>query len=527
MSTHQTHSQDRRPPATHPTVEITIGPGRTASIRPCLPGLIDLLAERRLMFVADEGPTGYRAEEAEDVCHKLGPGGTMTVDVGLLPRVLRILDDHDCPYRVDDRRERPPGLRPDESVLDAGNRRERGLIDALMGEPQGQIEVAGSRTAVETCVTICRAFPEAKIAIAVASKKQARRVWRNLTRKVCERVTIATTGTWIHRTRLLVGTFLRIPYWTVGQWDALLLPFAEEATGSAATFMISRMQFPRVYALVAPQRPIDRRTALQLEAIAGPVIVPLGRPRVAVRVVMLQAPKCAIALANNVTALERKRTLYWGNVARNAFIATVARAVADNDWSALEEFGIAERDVERTRTDGDRRVALLVESTEHAHALSTLLPGWSIRAAGQRKMSGTAFTGTSVVTPKIMTVAYAAKRRIRADVLIRATGTDSPLNLRGYPTLWTHQTRAALLLDFDDRQTRVAAQDTERRAEDYLRRDMDVYAVGVAQTNDGTIERNSSSCTGAPGDPEVGLARAPVQRSGPKRPIPSQSSGRR
>ena len=130
----------------------------------------------------------------------------------------------------------------------------------------------------------------------------------------------------------------------------MLLPYGAESTGGAAVGMVTRMDFPRIYACVPHNDPVDRLTRLRLEQIAGPVIRPLARPDVAVNVVMV--PTTTGAVANARTALERKRALYWHNSLRNETVADVAKAVVAENWKAMRRYGVGKRirpgDVERS-----------------------------------------------------------------------------------------------------------------------------------------------------------------------------------
>src|SRR3954451_25174959 len=89
---------------------------------------------------------------------------------------------------------------------------------------------------------------------------------------------------------------------------------------------------------------------------------------------MLPTPACAVAGA--APALGRKRTLYWHNRVRNEYVAAVAKAVVEGERAALRQVGLRNRDG-RLLKDVDRtKIAVLVETPEHARKLIPLLPGW-------------------------------------------------------------------------------------------------------------------------------------------------------
>ena len=93
-------------------------------------------------------------------------------------------------------------------------------------------------------------FPMAKVLVAVATRKQAWKLWRKLEVKLAERVGLALSGVQRQGNRWLVGTYQSIPHEMAGKFDILLLPNGEEATGEKAVrVMVAEMQFKRRYAL--------------------------------------------------------------------------------------------------------------------------------------------------------------------------------------------------------------------------------------------------------------------------------------
>jgi hypothetical protein len=78
-----------------------------------------------------------------------------------------------------------------------------------------------------------------------------------------------------------------------------------------------------------------------------------------------------------------------------------------------------------------------------------------------------------------VTAAYAAKRRVRTGVIIRATGTAWPLRVQGFPPRVGKKGPAeVLVLDFQDRFDTVAGKDAEHRIQEYRRQGMSVAVLG-------------------------------------------------
>src|SRR6516165_6161298 len=76
------------------------------------------------------------------------------------------------------------------------------------------------------------------------------------------------------------------------------------------------------------------------------------------------------------SALKLKRRTLWHHAARNHLIADVAEACLKQERGMLRELGIPCKN--RKQGVWTHRVEVLVENTEHAHALSELLPEWEV-----------------------------------------------------------------------------------------------------------------------------------------------------
>ena len=249
----------------------------------------------------------------------------------------------------------------------------------------------------------------------------------------------------------------------------MLLADPEQATGDRVSASLGRMGARRLYAFVQPHRRQDRLQPLLLEEMAGPVIYRVGRPRAAVRVVFL--PTALTTSTTGQTALEQKRSLYWHNAQRNEHIALVARAVAALDVDVLTQHGLRNMDIRLIKQIDRPRVKVLVESPEHGRQLLTLLAGWHLLELTQEARPAPNHSRA----PAIMTLSYARRRSTQADVLIRATGTEWPLRLKGFPLRRKDsQTGMVLVLDFDDRGHVQAQRDSQRRQHEHQRQGHEV-----------------------------------------------------
>jgi hypothetical protein len=416
------------------------------------------------------GPTGWRESEELTVLAAVQHEG-LCFAPGLLPRVLGFLEEHGYRVRMEDRRTAARGLRTDPGVLDGCAEQDRRMLRAVARELLGQIEASGPGEAERQCALICRFFPKARVVVAVATRRQAVATRRALDDLLNKSIGLAMSGVREVNDRVVVATYTGIPRRTYGNYDILLLPGGEEATGDRACDLAVEGHFKRIYAFTTPQRRADRHVQVRREQMAGPVIHRVAKERAPVRVVVLATPACTVGAAT--TPLDRKRALYWHNAVRNAHVAAVAGTVVQRDRAALRQLGFNKKDVRAVLGVAKNRVVVLVESPEHGRRLLALLPGWGLRQlTAQHAGSGDNDNNPKKITdPAVVTAAYAGVNGIRADVVIRATGGGWPLRVRGFPPRREDGNDAAVVLvDFEDEFDVRAVRDTTHRMEDYRRR---------------------------------------------------------
>jgi hypothetical protein len=461
------------------TITIRIAEGYVAMLEPVVPLLLPHL-ETTVISFQPGGPTGIRRGKEPFPFGALD-SNRLFFPAGLVPRVRTVLEANG--YRVSIEDPRRPGRRltlSDEERA-ALTPRQNLLVELIRKEPLGQIQVRGPREAFETCVEIIRAFPRARIAVVLASRRAARKLWWDLEKRLSERVSLRISGTDRRGSRILVSTFGQLDRWTTGKWEMLLLPSPADAVSQQAGRKLVELKFPRIYALIAADQRPDRRTDQILEAIAGPVILRLGGSAPAIRATLLSPPPGTIE--NGETFLERKRAMVWHNPARNDFLARVSRAIGARDRTALRALGVRRRDLRLPAGTDPLRVIVLVESTEHGRWLSPLLPGWKMHDAVARSRSPATTPNGAIpclVGPAIVTIARAALSALRADVVVLASGRVESLDLAGAPGSEADDGAAhpITLIDLDDRFDRQAAENSGRRILEYQRRGIDVIRIG-------------------------------------------------
>jgi hypothetical protein len=184
---------------------------------------------------------------------------------------------------------------------------------------------------------------------------------------------------------------------------------------------------------------------------------------------MVELLPCPINAAWN--SLERKRRLLWFNEPRNKLIASIVRALAQGDTSALRQAGMRLRREQRRRLSNACDITVLVESVRHAAALLRLLPGFVVLDAiaderGARRDHQELPRARSIGT--IITLTRAWMDGIDTDVLVRATGGRGPLRLDGSPAQGVEvAVSTQLLIDFSDPSDASTRSDSALRLRQY------------------------------------------------------------
>jgi hypothetical protein len=452
-----------------PEIHATITDGHRIWLSQLVPEIQPLLEYRQRVF-RPTGPAGYQeSEELLVAAYDNKSPGPPFVLAGFWPRIREVLHDHGYRVKIEDRRHPRQGVAVDEAFLRDCDDDERLLLDAVVHQDLGQIEVSSQEDALTKACLIRRLWPKAVCVTAVATYRTALWWQDKLEERLQEPIELRLPGA-NSAGRWVVGTYTGIRHCQRRQWDILFLAHGEEAPGMKAIEMFFDFTWDRVYAFVQPQRRPDRYIRWFVEMMAGPVIHHLAKPRARVRVVLLATPSCVVP--HSSTALAAKRANYWANSVRNAHIAAVAQAMATGDRQALKHAGLRNKDIRLILAANKSRLRVLVESPEHGRQLLTLLPGWRLLdktapdAAATEPQERANSKG-----PAIVTATYAATERVRTDVLIRATGTEWALRMKRFPPR-RDGTRAweVLLIDFADSFSPQVQNDTQCRLQDYERR---------------------------------------------------------
>ncbi|MGO9598756.1 MAG: hypothetical protein ACLP7Q_12275 [Isosphaeraceae bacterium] len=430
------------------------------------------------------GKRGFQTVMEDVRLYDVGPLGKMRILTGLVPRVSESLGQAGYRGTINGRiynTEESPSW-------DGFQRADLGTaatLRALEIEPRGQIMVSSASAVFEGIILICRFF-RGKIMVVAESRQEMYRLAHRLRRRLDEPVVCITKGFTLTESRIEVGT--------VGSLDLMLADVVILARANQAVLAKTREDLiclprQRIYGLrLVPEQESSRRNLL-LEGIIGPVLAHVGpiwkRPRTVA--VILADWRCRSASCGQF-GLEWKRHAIWRNSERNNAIAGIARAMIAGDLVALGEHGIfPDANGEAILVKHASRVAILVESPEHARAIGARLPGWhlvigqsesSVERPQLTESSPNHAEPTSHIRPDRMIITRVGASWFpmsTLDVLIRADGLPWPMEV---PDLLAGtrdgKPSQLLVIDLRDEFDEIALQATRRRIADYQRRRWEV-----------------------------------------------------
>lgn len=448
-------------------ITIRVSADQFAVLWPCTDDLVPMVAPAlscRLMIHRAGGQRGYEAlSDHCDFCRRTEE--RLYFAAGLLSRVIGQLSEHGYETSVEYQASDRPSLTPCREYLQGLSARERRRLRPLVKKPIGQIEVSGEHDAVSIVAHVAQLYPTATIDICVATRAVAVACHRALQDLLDERVSLHA-GPPAQQRRVAVGLPRQIRRGEPR--DILILLTAEQLTGTAVIDSLDTCgaRYHRRYAIVSANRRPDEWRDLVLTAVTGPVISTCRWPRKGVTVVFVPAEGRRPQKTD--TALGRKRAWYWRNSDRNKLIVDLARRFANKPKQLLAQLTGKRLELRQIAAAKKLKIAVLVESAEHARELARLLPTWRLETANQAARRGLPCNEDS--PHAIVTETYAAKHRLQAQVIIRATGTPSPLRIRSFPPRLRRKEKDAhvLLIDFDDCFSPAALKCSARRHQQYV-----------------------------------------------------------
>jgi hypothetical protein len=460
----------RRPAASKP-VKIVIR-GLYSMVESAPTFLLPHLEYRRIV-TTEGGPLGYEQHQETQPMGEIDEKGNIFLPTGLLHHVQRLLADHDFPVKiVDERQFDAKPFAVDKRLFQGTEGDDRRLLKAVLEEPMGQIEVQKNADLLEKMRLIIRLYPKARVLILTGSRSLAKKIQAELD-EISLDFDVRLKGpesSWPKRLpRCMVSTFGQLQYCPTDQFHMILLPdvtYAVLRQGLEGVFRFHNrfdLKSHRIYSFPKSSLRRGDRDRIVLEAISGGVIFQPSPTHCPVRIRWLTTPDCKKFA--ECEGLKFKRAAFWHNDQRNDRIAGVARAIAERNEDKLRENRIP---LEKIHPGA--KIAILVESTEHGREMVKRLPEWAFLHARPEQPKTTAVAETDKEKPPgwIVTMVKAAKTKIDADIVIRATGSTGILAMKDFPPkIDKTQEREVLVIDFKDEFPADAETAAKRRRKEY------------------------------------------------------------
>ena len=314
----------------------------------------------------------------------------------------------------------------------------RDCARSLIENPVGRISVRNEKDRKDTVTLVCDLFNTSNVVIVAPN--------RNTVQQLCALIDETHPGRATEEFGDLNGSTNRVL--VCGEQTFILIDpgyigvviFSNLLNSLGTKLMQDTMSLDhhRIYAIEDLRKPLDSDQAWKAEYLAGRTIFSFDSLKKRCKVFdrVIAAPSGGNV--RGLDALETKRCLIWENQGRNQIIAELAESLARGESGDRIPLPVEMKSKEL-------RVAILVESPAHALILKGFLPSWGTLSRGE---APTAWTAPHRL---IITRLWANSREsLDVDVLIRAEGDASPLNLPGFPPQATDLRRNVLLIDFDD-----------------------------------------------------------------------------
>jgi len=391
-------------------------------------------------------------------------------DVCVLPATLwKLARDllkaagHRVHVRVERTRSR---LKFDRSRLEDKCDEYAAIAAAVRKKRWGQIEIDDEDDALQMIGLVAALWPRARILICVATYKSAAEWTDRLTTRLELRVTCVARNMRRKAERIAVQVFGPVSPWESGVLDILLFPEPRQAIGRRAWEATQplRAEAERIYSFVPVGLKLSRNQQILLNSVSGPRIIQQISDRADVRLVRLRSPRWSVD--EGLSAREWKRNAYFVNEKRNDFVAAVVRAVANGKASRLKKHGVPQSLIEEACGRRPAKTVVLVESTEHGREINERLPDSVLRSLCEDRSE----QEQEAQQVEIMTVSYANRNGVRADVLIVASGDVGSLTMQGFPPRRDYRVQSVLVIDFDDASDVMARAESERRHKECLER---------------------------------------------------------
>lgn len=382
------------------TIRIHIDYNRVI-VRPATAAVKEALSATELSFEAG-GETGCEPVYLTEHFYTES-GDRLLIRHGLVPRVVSVLEDLGHGVEIVDERQWPLRVRPVTEPAFSWVSPE--LTRAVCGAEGGQLLVP-STGAVATIADMCRLYPYATVLILAMGKADARGLSQALRLEVKEPIGLRA-GNACRRERIVVGTIPVAKQYDSDSHDVVILANVSDLLGNRTREVVEYVSSgpTRLYAVVRENERMRERDELALERLVGPRIYGGTTPE--------RTPRPRVWFVTGTDTEVGGSTGGGKDEAGHDYrVARIAEALADGDAAFLNEVGLyPDHDVE---TLLQQRVAILVNTAEHARRIGSRLPYWRVRTRQE--------PGTEEWGPAIVTTCCAAHAGLQADTLVVTAG---------------------------------------------------------------------------------------------------------
>jgi hypothetical protein len=371
----------------------------------------------------------------------------------------------------------PGGVYPDPAILKFVQQFDRGVVRYQPDRIPDAFESAWF------IAQIAKAYPQARIVVAVTRTADAKKLQRTLQRTLNRPVLRVHSGHHpCERLPIVVGTYAHLGSGE-GELELRDFLFAADPVGmvrsDCGTLTLKNAKRARTYAFLRQDQQLTDFERDSIISVFGPKELAIPAPGVVaspVEVIFLKTRGGPALKA--VDTLDLLRTGIWEHPIRNRRVATLARALAANDVTALD--GQFPALSQRLQGEAAGRVGVLAGSVDHAATLAAKLPGWKVisaegvdldrMAAQLRAAFETGSRQSSRASKGIIITPGGLSRVRRLGVLIRADGDVGIEPLASTKCFQVSKAgqRAPLVIDFDDCHHTQLKDRSQRRKAGYL-----------------------------------------------------------
>ena len=324
--------------------------------------------------------------------------------------------------------------------------------------------------APDLIAALARFFRQENILVIAKDQKSVERVARELRRRTQRRVSTEPDIPWNARPLVRVESLSGLCQ-SVHDWQVLI--FADVESAASDTGMQQAVSMPEavIYSIIPIDRRLDVEDRLRLRITSGPEILRLNdKPFTDTKVTVLAVRAYRTRKKPSRHPLKHKRRQVWHNTKRNQQVAKIAEAFATKDEARLRKCRIPVERIERQLSEMDQRprVAIVVESPEHARSLRRELPGWRL-ATGSRLADKHLPTFPLDVEKVIVTRMRAKAAGLAADVVVQADATSDTWSDDFGPSLYFNGSNM-IVVDLQDTFDLRVRRDGRYRLRDYNER---------------------------------------------------------